>query len=134
MSDPVESADQRRAHLIAEIARQRGEFSVAYRNIGKPIQYFEYGMRGFGFLRQNPWVLSVVPAVFTISSAIVGMTRAPKAEPKLSMIEKLKRATTAKRAEKVERKAEKSLLGHAFHWGGRGLKLYRLYKKVRKFL
>ena len=136
MSEPCDSPSQRRAHLIAEIARQRGEFAVAYKNIGKPIQYFEYGMRGFGFLRQNPWVMSVVPAAFTITSAIVGIVRAPKpvAERKLTMLEKIKRATTAKKAEKEERKVERSLFGHAIHWGGHGLKAYRLYKKLRKFV
>jgi hypothetical protein len=122
---------QRRARLAADIARQRVEFSSAYRDMGKPIRYFEYGMRGFGFLRQNPWVLSVVPAAFTISSAVVGMVRTPKPEPKRSLFEKLTRTEARK---KVESKAEKSLLGHAMHWGGRGWKLYGLYKKVRKFL
>jgi hypothetical protein len=136
MSDATESLDQRRAHLIAEIARQRGELAVSYKNIAKPIQYFEYGMRGFGLLRQNPWIFSVVPAAVTITTALVGAVRTPKpaAEPKLSMLEKITRSRAARKAEKIETKAQKSLLGHAMHWGGRGLKFYRVYKKVRKFL
>ncbi len=131
MSDSGESMTQRRAQLAADIARQRVEFSSAYRDMGKPIRYFEYGMRGFGFLRQNPWILSVVPAAFTISSAVVGMVRTPKPEPKRSFMEKWAGAETRK---KTEAKVDKSLLGHAMRWGGRGWKLYGLYKKARKFL
>ena len=73
MSEPGESMDQRRAHLAAQIARQRGELAAAYRNLAKPIQYAEYGVRGFGFLRANPWVLTLVPALVSITSTVVGV-------------------------------------------------------------
>ena len=56
MSQDHENFAERRGILSAQIARQRGELAEAYRNIEKPIHYAEYGMRGFGFLRKNPWV------------------------------------------------------------------------------
>ena len=55
MSLRHEDFSERRGLLSAEIARQRGELAEAYRNLEKPIHYAEYGLRGFGFLRKNPW-------------------------------------------------------------------------------
>jgi hypothetical protein len=122
-----ESMDQRRARLAAEIARQRGEFASAYQNLSKPIHYAENAMRGFGFLRQNPWIITTVPAAFSIVSTLLGL-RKGKSSPKrkLSLRER-------RELEEVERKP-RTVVGHVAKWGGRGLKLFKLYRRVRHFL
>ena len=125
MSESGESMDQRRAHLAAQIARQRGELAEAYRNLAKPIQYAEYGIRGFGFLRSNPWVLTLVPALVSITSSVIGVVRnkpakvAPRARHKLE--------------QEAEREA-KGVVQHVAKWGKRGWKLFKLYRGVRRYL
>ena len=129
MNPEGESMDQRRARLAAEIARQRGEFAVAYQNLSRPIHYAENAMRGFGFLRQNPWIITTVPAVFSIASTLMGLRKektAPKARSKLSLRER-------RELEELERKP-RSLLGHAVKWGGHGWKLFKTYRRLRRFI
>ena len=125
MSFRDDSLNERRRELTAQIARQRGDLAEAYRNLAKPIHYAEYGLRGFGFLRQNPWIFSVVPAAIAVTSSVVGLVRNKPAKrsraPKWSDEER--------RAEKVP----KSFGGHVLKWGGRGWKLFRLYGRLRKY-
>jgi hypothetical protein len=125
MSEPGESMDQRRAHLAAEIARQRGELAEAYRNLAKPIQYTEYGLRGFGFLRANPWVLTLVPALVTVTSSVIGVVRNKPAKPAPRLRHKLER--------EAGREA-KGVVQHLAKWGGRGWILFKFYRGVRRFL
>jgi len=125
MSEPGESMDQRRAHLAAEIARQRGELAEAYRNLAKPIQYAEHGLRGFGFLRANPWIGTLVPALFTITSSIIGVARNKPAKALPRQRQKL---------ELEDRREAKGVVQHLAKWGGRGWKLFKLYRGVRRFL
>jgi hypothetical protein len=125
MSDLDLTPTQERSHLIAQIARQRGELAEAYRNLAKPIQYVEGGMRGFAFLRANPWVLTVVPALVSITTSVVGVVR--NKPPK----------TPLRQRQKLEREAGRETRGFAGHvakWGGRGWKIFKLYRRVRKFL
>jgi len=124
-SMPDESMDQRRARLAATIAGQRSELANAYRNLEKPIHYAEYGMRGFGFLRKNPWVLTVVPAVFSISSTLIGL-RKGKPVPKPSRSQR-------QEIENLE-KRPKGFVGHAMKLGGHGWRLFKLYRRVRKYM
>ncbi len=128
MSFRDDDLSMRRRELSARIERQRQELGAAYQNLTTPIKYTEHAMRGFGFLRQNPWVFSVLPAAFTITSAIVGIVRAPK-------VDKVKAGASfwGKEARRAE-KAPKSVLGHGIKWAGHGFKLFRLYSKFRKFL
>jgi hypothetical protein len=129
MSFRSDDLAQKRHELTARIARQRDEFSIAYRNIAKPIHYAEQGMKGFSFLRANPWLFSIVPAAFTITSAIVGIVRnQPIAAKKSSFFSK------AKAEEKVAEKAPKSLMGHAMKWSGHGWKAYKFYRKFKRFI
>jgi hypothetical protein len=128
MSDEYSSFDEKRRHLIAEITRQRGELSQAYNNLAKPIHYAEYGLRGFGFLRKNPWVLSVIPAIFSITSTAVGLMRNKPTREILS------RARHRHDLEREAEKKSKGIVGHAVRLGGHGWKLFKLYRRVRKFL
>ncbi len=71
----AESLADKQRRLAAEIARQRSDLARAYRDIERPIHYTEQAMRGFGFLRQNPWVLTVIPATFSITGTIINLLR-----------------------------------------------------------
>ena len=127
MSEPLENLEdfedftERRRHLIAEIARQRGELSEAYHNLEKPIHYAEYGLRGFGFLRQNPWVFAAVPAVFSIASTLLGLKK-----------------QKSSRREPVQRQdikiRPKGVGGHLVRLGRHGWKLFQFYRRIRTYL
>ena len=128
MSVAGDTLTDKKRRLIDQIARQRGELAYAYGNMSKPLLYTEYAMRGYGLLRQNPWVLSVIPAGMSIFTALVGLVRRPKApRGKLKWL--------ARDAERnAARTAERAGLGSlAVKWGGRGWKLFRLYGRLRKF-
>ena len=122
MSEFEGTMAERRAHLAAEIARQRGDLAVAYRNLEKPILYTEYGLKGFGFIRQNPWVLTAIPAALSVSSTIFGLVRNKSAKP------------AARPKERMDERRSKGIIGHATKWGQRGWKLFQLYRRVRTYL
>ncbi len=132
MSADGESSAEKRRRLAADIERQRGQLATAYRDIAKPILYTEYGLRGMGFLRQNPWILTIVPAASSTTTSVVGLIRNLQGF-------KSKPAPTGwfKRGERdAERKAErkaKGVAGHLATWGGRGWKLFKTYRRVRKY-
>jgi hypothetical protein len=119
-SDLDEDFAERRRHLIAQIARQRGELADAYGNLEKPIHYAEYGLRGFGFLRKNPWVFAAAPALFSIASTLLGLKKgkSPKPEPG---------------PRKGIENPPKGLTGHLVKLGGHGWRLYKLYRRVRHY-
>jgi hypothetical protein len=129
MSAEGESLAEKQRRLAADIARQRGELATAYRDIAKPILYTEYGLRGFGFLRQNPWVLTIVPATFSTTTTLIGLIRmltSPKAAPR--------KAKWFGRAEEKEAKREsKGIAGHVMKWGGHGWRIFKIYRRVRKY-
>jgi hypothetical protein len=120
-SDLYEDWAERRRHLIAQIARQRGELADAYRNLEKPIHYAEYGLRGFGFIRKNPWVFAAAPAVFSIASTLFGLKKQKPSKPEPSP------------RKSIENKP-KGLTGHLVKLGGHGWRLYKLYRRVRTYL
>jgi len=115
-----ESLTERRAILTAQIARQRGELAGAYRDLGKPIHYAEYGLRSFGFLRKNPWVFIAFPAVFNVGATLLGLR-------------KKKPARLAPSQRQSIEARPKGFVGHAMKWGGYGVSLFRLYRRVRPF-
>lgn len=120
MSEPLEKMDNledRRRHLIAEIARQRTEFADAYRNLHKPIEIGESGLRAFGFIRQNAWIFVAVPAALKVVTFFLGLRGVPVAP---------------KRASK-ERERPKGFAGYAVKWGGHGWKLFKIYRRVRHY-
>jgi hypothetical protein len=116
---------ERRRHLIAQIARQRGELAQAYRNLEAPLHYAEYGLRGFGFLRKNPWVLTVIPAAMSITSTVVGLVRNKPAK------------VAPRQRQSLRHDLEKESKGwkkHAVTWGKRGWKVFKLYRRFRHYL
>jgi hypothetical protein len=121
MSLPREDLAERRGLLVAQIARQRGELAEAYRNLEKPIHYAEYGMRGFGFLRKNPWVIVAAPAVFSMASTLFGLGKKKSSAPSPSQTQGVEN----------EPKGWKK---HVVTWGGHGWRLYKLYRRIRTYL
>jgi hypothetical protein len=124
MSASGESMDQRRAHLAAAIARQRGELADAYRNLHKPIEIGESGLRAFGFIRQNSWIFVAVPAALKVITFFVGLRgggKPPAPEPR--------------QHQRLDRESArpKSFAGHALKWGGHGWKLFKIYRRVRHY-
>jgi hypothetical protein len=115
-----ESIFERRTNLALQIARQRGELAEAYRAIAKPIHYAEYGMRGFGFLRKNSWVIPAVPAVLSIASTLWGLKKKISAKP------------SPRQRQSIESRP-KGIVGHAAKWGGHGWRLFKLYRRVRRY-
>ena len=120
MSLDHENFAERRGILAAQIARQRGELAEAYRNLEKPIHYAEYGMRGFGFLRQNPWIFAAVPAVISVASTLFGLRNKKSSQPKASLRERF-----------VDR--PKGFGKHVVKLGQHGWKLFQLYRRVRTY-
>src|SRR5579863_8498022 len=117
MSAPDNDFASRREILSSEITRQRGELARAYLALEKPIHYAEYGMRGFGFLRQNPWVFAAVPALFSMGSTLVSLRKKKVPEPVRQQI--AQQTGEVKKPLKV--------------WIGRAVKAYQLYRRVRHY-
>ncbi len=126
-----ESIDQRRARLTADIARQRGDLATAYRNLHKPIELGESGQRAFGFLRQNAWIFTAVPASINVITFLFGVKEMVTGKSAA----KAAAAKERKAAEReFERKRSKSLVDHALHWGGHGWRVYKIYNRIKKYI
>jgi hypothetical protein len=132
MSENGETLAEKQRRLAADIARQRGQLAAAYRDLAKPILYTEYGLRGFGFLRQNPWILTIVPAAFSTTTSVLALVRTLTAKPAPKKLKWFGREA-ARETEREARRVKKTLTDHAMTWGGRGWKLFKLYKRVRKY-
>jgi len=120
MSLPNENFAERRGLLAVQIARQRGELAEAYRNLEKPIHYAEYGMRGFGFLRKNPWFFVALPAVLSMASTFFGLRKKKSVPPPPSQPQSVEGPP-------------KGFLGHAAKWSGHGWQLYKFYRRIRRY-
>lgn len=133
MSTGRESLGEKQRRLAADIARQRTQLAGAYRDIAKPILYTEYGLRGMGFLRSNPWILTIIPASLSTTTSVLAIVRAfttGKPAPKKARWF----ARAAERDVEQEAKREKkTLLNHALKWSGHGWKAFKIYRRVRKY-
>jgi len=111
----------RREQLAAQIARQRTQLASAYQDLEKPIRYTEYGMKGFGFLRQNPWVVAAVPAIFSIVTSAFGWKKQKVARSSE------KTAPTAKGT--FGRMKQIASTGVLYSW-----QLYQLYRRLKTYI
>ncbi len=128
MSLPAEVEDDfaiRRTRLARMIAQQRNDLAHAYLQLEKPIRYTEYGMRGFGFIRQNPWIMAAVPAVFSLVSTAFGWK---KKKPAPAQFQAPAPKPTGP-AGKISRIGQAAMTGVEH-----GLRLYNLYRRVRSIL
>ena len=119
MSTPDNEFAARRQELSAQIAQQRGDLVAAYLRLEKPIHYAEYGMRGFGFLRKNPWVIAAVPAAFSILSTLLSLRKKKSPEPEPRQRQILRESEETPKPLKI--------------WIGRAVRLYKLYRRVRPY-
>ena len=118
---PMDEFASRRAALSAEIAKQRVELALAYRDLEKPIRYAEYGMKGIGFLRSNPWIFVAVPAVVSVASNLWSFGRKKSSRP------------TPGQGQKIE-SGPKGIKTRIQTWLGYGWQAYQLYRRVRSYL
>jgi hypothetical protein len=129
VNGPGESMDQRRARLAAEIARQRGDLASAYQNLAMPIHYGENVLHGFGFLRRNSWIFAAVPASFTIGSVLLSLFGLRKEKPS-----ELTRSQRERLAQLERERLPKGFTGKLVKWGGHGFRIFKLYRRMRRFL
>jgi hypothetical protein len=113
MSLPTDDYATRRAELADQIARQRGQLASAYRDLEKPIQYTEYGLRTVSFFRQNPWIFVAVPAAVNLASSLFGLRRKP-----------------AKASQTQQQTKRKGVISTC---AGGAWQLFQLYRRVRPF-
>ena len=118
----------RRQTLIAQIESQRMELTQAYRQLEKPIHLGEQALKGFGFLRRNPWVAMAAPsAAGLVFSGIGYLLRGGKTKPKMEPIDR-EQIIAALRAEEAKaKKPARKLLGYAF-------KAFQLYRRFRPLI
>jgi hypothetical protein len=121
MSEEYGSFEEKRRHLIADIARQRGELAQAYQSLEKPINYAQSGLRGLSFLQQNSWIFVAVPAVFRIIGIFSGLRKEKSVKP------------PPRPRQSTEERRPKGFVGHAVKWGGHGWKLFKIYRRVRHY-
>ena len=132
MSVENETLAEKQRRLAADIARQRTQLAAAYRDIAKPILYTEYGLRGVGFLRQNPWILTIVPASLSTTTSLIAIIR--NFIPTKDAPEKAKWFGRAEReAERDVKRDKKTIANKLMKWGGHGWKAFRIYRRVRKY-
>jgi hypothetical protein len=132
MSADHETLAEKQQRLAADIARQRGQLASVYRDIAKPILYTEYGLRGMGFLRQNPWILTIVPASLSTTTSLIALIR--NFVPAKSALKKAKWFGRAEReGERDVKREKKSIADNLMKWGGHGWKAFKLYQRVRKY-
>jgi len=140
MSAGHETLAEKQQRLAAEIAGQRTQLAAAYRDIAKPILYTEYSLRGLGFLRQNPWVLTVVPASLSVTTSLIALARnfipakpAPKKSGWFRRGGREVERDLTRAAAHDEKRAKKTVADHVKTWGGRGWKAYKVYKRLRNY-
>ncbi len=108
----------RREQLAAQIDRHRVELGEAYLRLEKPIRYAEYGMRGFGFIRSNPWIFAAVPAFFSVVRTVFGG----------------KKKKSSKFQPGQEQKPTDKVLTSLQLWMNRAWQVYQLYRRARTFI
>ena len=125
----------RRGQLAEQIARQRTQLAAAYLDLEKPIRYTEYGMKGFGFIRQNPWILTLTPAllgslpsIFNLVSSALGWGKKKKIVPVQRQFPSPE--TVPPTATKKISRVSNALMTGVEH----GLRAYNLYRRVRSLI
>jgi hypothetical protein len=116
-----ESLAERRQALSLEIARHRTELAQAYRDLAKPLEYTQKGIKGLQVVKQNAWAIALLPMAVRLGFSFFGWTKKDEA----------KKVAARVREEEVAAARKKPPLGK---WLGRGVALFQLYRRVRPFL
>ncbi len=118
----------RRQVLIAQIESQRLELAQAYHQLEKPIQYGEQALKGFGFLRRNPWIAMAAPGVTSLLFSGVGLLlRRGKPTAKEEPVSREKIIEALRHEESKAKKPMRKYLGYAF-------KAFQLYRRFRPLI
>jgi hypothetical protein len=116
---------QRRQTLIAQIESQRLELTQAYRQLEKPIHYGEQALKGFGFLRRNPWVAMAAPgAVGLLFSGVGSLFRRAKPKPRIEPLDREHIIAALRADEAKAKKPVRKMLGYA-------MTAFQLYRRFR---
>jgi hypothetical protein len=121
----------RRQTLIAQIESQRMELNQAYRQLEKPIHYGEQALKGFGFLRRNPWVAMAAPGITSLVFSGLGLLLRrgkPKVEHRHLDREEI---IAALKEEAEEAKKTKKPIRKMF---GYAIKAFQFYRKYRPLI
>jgi len=118
-----EGTEKRRLELMEQIARQRTELAHAYRGLAKPLDYTQKGIKGMKALRQNAWLIGLVPSIIAIVFSLFGWKKKEKA----SLLSRRSKEEKLREAEAVARKP-------LAKWAARGWAAFQLYRRVRPFL
>jgi hypothetical protein len=118
----------RRQTLIAQIDSQRMELTQAYRQLEKPIYYGEQALKGFGFLRRNPWVAMAAPGVTSLLFSGLGfLLRRGKPHPEHKPIDREEIIAALRAEEAKTKKPVRKIIGYA-------IKAFQLYRKFRPLI
>lgn len=115
----------RRQTLIAQIESQRMELTQAYRQLEKPIHYGEQALKGFGFLRRNPWIAMAAPsAVGLLFSGAGALLRRGKPKPKIEAADREEIIASLRADEAKVKRPMRKVIGYA-------IKAFQLYRRFR---
>ena len=104
----------RRQTLVAQIDSQRMELRQAYCQLEKPIYYGEQALKGFGFLRRNPWVAMAAPgAAGLVFSGIGYLLRRGQPKPKEVPLDREEIIAALRADEAKAKKPMRKILGYA---------------------
>lgn len=118
----------RRQVLIAQIESQRLELAQAYRQLEKPIHYGEQALKGFGFLRRNPWIAMAAPGATSLLFSGLGLLMRRGKRPVKEEPVSRERIIEALRHEETKvKKPMRKYLGYA-------IKAFQLYRRFRPLI
>jgi hypothetical protein len=72
------SLDGRRQELSEQIARQRNELSLAYRDLTTPFHYVDTGLSGLKILRKSGWLIALAPSAVSLVFSLLGWEKKRK--------------------------------------------------------
>jgi hypothetical protein len=122
----------RRENISRQIARQRTELAEAYRDLGRPLRYTQTAVKGVQMLKENAWLLTLVPTVVGLASTLFGLKKkTAKKWPKwLPLGKRRTKAELEEEGEKISRRTRPllaRLLGH-------GISAFKVYRRVRPYI
>jgi hypothetical protein len=126
----IPSVSEHRQELSDQIARQRTELTLAYRDLTKPFQYTETGIAGLKALRKNGWLLALAPSAVSLIFTFFGWEKKGKGRP--GLLGRFGRKARGEAAG-IERDEVAQIKKPLSRWGKRAWSLFQVYRKVRPF-
>ncbi len=136
MTAEHESRADRRRRITEQIHRQRMELGHAFTDLARPLQYTQTAIVGLQALKQNAWLIALVPTVAKLGFTFFGWKKDERAKGIQGILGlfrkgdvKEARREAARTAEREAARAKKPLARVLKH----GWSLFKLYRKVRPF-